>query len=186
MLDEPGPSLIWDRQQPDRLLAGRAIYLRPKTHLPYKPDVIVTEQDSWLVLGEQTVLRDDNRPAWVQANQLEDTPGYAPGTVMSRPGIPARLVAIVYDLEQQPLCRPEWVETALFAILQYCHVHDLAHLQIPLLGFRHGGIGLEQFVIVLESVLLQYSETNPTTVMIALPDEVLRRQLLKLLKQDSE
>ncbi len=186
MLDEPGPSLIWNRQQPDLWLAGRAIYLRPKTHLPYKPDIIVTGQDSWLVLGEQTVLRDDNRPAWVQANQLEDTPGYAPGTVMSRPGIPPRLVAIVYDLEQRPMCRPEWIETALFSILQYCDAHRLARLQIPLLGCRHGGISLKQFVVVLKSVLLQYSEHNPLTVMIALPEDSLRLQLLKLFNLQSD
>lgn len=186
MIDASGPSLIWDRQQPERLLAGRAVYLRPSTHLPYQPDVIVTEQDGWLVLGEQAVLRDDDRPAWVQANQMEETPKYTPGTIIPGSGIPPRLQAIVYDLEQQPICRPEWVEAALFAILQYCHVHDLARLQIPLLGYRHGRIGLEQFVTILESVLLPYSENNPVTVMIALPDESLRRQLLKLFNPQSD
>jgi len=186
MTDETGPSLIWDRQQPDLIIAGRHLYLRPATHLPHRPDAIVVEQDSWLVLGEQSALHEDERPAWVQANQLDDSPRYNPGSVIAKPDKPHRLLAIVYDLERQPICQPVWIEMALISILQYCHAHHLAHLQLPLLGCRRGGIELEQFIVLLESALTQHRGKDPAAILIALPDESMRRSLLQKFEQNDD
>ena len=176
-------SLIWDRKQPDLILAGRALYLRPKTHQPYRPDAIVVEQDRWLVLGEQTRLKQDERPAWIQANELEDTPEYEPGSVIPRAGQPTKLLAILYDLGQQPSSQPDWIEGALLQLLQYCDQQGLARLQLPVLGYQHGGVSLEQFAERLRSVLGSFTPTNPTTLLIALSEHSLRQPLLARLSQ---
>lgn len=183
MVNDSGPYLIWDRKQPDVTLAGCDIYLVPVTHLPFQPDVVVQEQDSWLVLGDQHTLKPDDRPAWVQANQLENSPEYSPGTVLPASGVPGRLLAIVYDLAKQPACQREWVEEALRRVIQYCHEHDLKRLQMPVLGYRHGGLNLREFTDLLRSVLHAYPDVNPAAIMIGLSDLSIRHTLLRLLKK---
>jgi hypothetical protein len=182
MINESGPYLIWDRIQPHLKLAGRDIYLVPETHLPFQPDVILVEQDSWLVLGDQHTVKHDDRPAWVQANELEDSPEYSPGTVIPASGMPVRLTAIIYALGKQPACQPEWAERALRRVVQYCQEHDLKRLQLPVLGYRHGGLELQQFTDLLYTVLHDSPHGMPVTIMIGLSDLSIRNRILELLK----
>ncbi|MFP3874723.1 MAG: hypothetical protein ACLFV1_09740 [Thiohalophilus sp.] len=179
--DSSKPALIWDRQQPEWQIDGRAIFIRPATHMPRRADVRVVEQDCWLILGEQSRLREDERPAWVQANQLAAAPSYHPGTVIPRPGQPPQLMMIIYDLEQQPICKPQWVKQALSAVLAYVHEQDLSCLQLPLPGYHDGGLTAETALTLLLAVLRAHRSKNPATVMLALPHERLRQRLLSLL-----
>lgn len=175
------PALIWDREQPEWQIDGRAIFIRPATHMPRRADVRVVEQDSWLLLGEQSRLREDERPAWVQANQLESAPSYRPGTVVARAGQPVQLMMIIYDLEQQPICKPQWVKRALSAVLEYAHDHELSCLQVPLPGYYHGGLTVEAAFALFQAALREHCRKDPVTIMLALPEEHLRQQLLSLL-----
>ena len=182
MVNDSGPYLVWDRKQPDLNLAGCDIYLVPETHLPFHPDAVVVEQDCWLVLGDQFALKEDERPAWVQANQLENSPEYNPGTVIPVSGSPGRLLAVIYDLAKQPACHPDWVEEALRGVFQYCHEHGLKRLQLPVLGYRYGGLKLEQFTDLLHTVLYDSPETVPASILISFSDLSLHHPVLELLK----
>jgi len=177
------PTLIRDREQPEWQVDGRAVFIRPATHMPRRADVRAVEQDCWLILGEQSRLREDQRPAWVQANQLATTPSLRPGDVIPRPGQPPQLTMILYDLEQQPICKPQWVKQALSAVLEYTHDHDLSCLQLPLPGYQYGGLTAEVALTLLLTELRAYRQKNPATILLAMPDEHLRQQLLSLLPE---
>ncbi|TDY00933.1 hypothetical protein [Thiohalophilus thiocyanatoxydans] len=177
------PTLIRDREQPEWQVDGRALFIRPATHMPWQADVRVVEQDSWLVLGESSGLREDERPAWVQANQLESAPSYRPGSVIARAGQPPQLMMILYDLDQQPICQPHWVKQALSAVLDHAHDHDLSRLQIPLPGYQYGGLTAEAAFTLLLGELRAHRQKKPATILLALPDERLRQQLLSLLSE---
>jgi len=177
------PALIRDREQPEWQIDGRAIFIRPVTHMPRRADIRVEEQDSWLILGEQSRLREDERPAWVQANQLESAPLYRPGSVIPRAGQPPKLRMIIYDLEQQPICKPQWVKLALSAVLEYAYDHDLSCIQLPLPGYHYGGLTAQAALTLFRTAIREHSHKNPATIMLALPDEDLRQLLLSLLPE---
>ena len=177
------PTLIRDREQPEWQVDGRALFIRPATHMPCRADIRGEEQDCWLVLGEQLHLREDERPAWVQANQLESAPAYPPCSVIARAGQPSQLMMILYDLDQQPICKPQWVKQALYAVLDYAHDHDLSCLQIPLPGYQYGGLTAEAAFTLFLAVLRAYRQKNPATILLALPDERLRQRLLSQLPE---
>lgn len=123
-----------------RLVAARSDALPPWC------DLLVEEQDRWLVLGDQPddTRRDSDPEAWAAA--LDGTPmdelleaairsEPAPGgAVLLRRTRPLRLLAVVRDLEREPTVDPDWVGEALERILRVAGRSHVRGLALPLLG----------------------------------------------------
>src|SRR5687767_14267487 len=89
--------------------------VRADEALPFVPDAIVTEQDTWLVLApSRDVLVEDANPLRT-TTRAHDVAPLAVGTVdvVHVPGRQALVRAIVVDVDAEPCCTPRAVEDAM-------------------------------------------------------------------------
>ncbi len=109
-------------------------------------DAVVVEDDTYHVLSPLPVVAEEHAPSkWLLRRALDLRPAQ-PGSVEIEAGEPVlRLVAVIYDLEEEPPAREEWVAAALGEILREAKRLGVKTLALPLLGCRLGGLGAERF-----------------------------------------
>lgn len=120
---------------------------------PFPIDGVAFEEDTWMVLSTRAdKLVSTEHPVRVMTRAWDAQPR-KPGTVVVKPGRPARLLAIIHDLDQEPSWTEEWVEEALSGVFQAASERGLESLELPLLGTRHGDLPPRRFVEILRRTL---------------------------------
>ena len=112
-------------------------------------EAIVLEEDTWLVLNAEPEVKPPVEGMVRIMTELLKAEPKAPGSVLIESGEPLRILAVVYDLAGEPLCRPEWVGEALQGVLAVAEEKGITTLALPLLGFRHGRLPIARFVELL-------------------------------------
>ena len=108
---------------------------------------------AWLALStENDVIRSPDHPVRVMTRVWEAKPE-SPGSVTVKLGPPVRLLAVVHDLNVEPSCTEEWVESALYEVFVSCTKHRLHALKLPLLGSKHGNLPATRFMALLRRSL---------------------------------
>ncbi|UCF20333.1 MAG: hypothetical protein JSU87_02695 [Gemmatimonadota bacterium] len=117
-------------------------------------EAVVVEDDTFHVLSPLPVAREEHVPGgWLLRQALEARPA-TPGSVEIEEGEPIlRLVAVVYDLQEEPPSREEWVAAALDGVLQEANRLGIRTLALPLLGCRLGGLSAERFAELYGSAI---------------------------------
>ena len=104
-------------------VAGVQIVVARREDPPFAIDVEVFEEDTWLALSTNTdIIRSPDHPVRVMTRVWEAQPEN-PGSVTVKLGPPARLLAVVHDLDAEPSCTEEWVESALYEVFVSCARH---------------------------------------------------------------
>lgn len=110
-------------------------------HPPFAVSVRVRAEDTWRILSAGNYLKDDSEhPIKISTNLINDKP-VMPGEILIRN---KRWLAIVFDLDQHPICREEWVTQALARLLRMAGERGLQTLGLPLLGSEHDGLPWQQ------------------------------------------
>jgi hypothetical protein len=141
----------------------------------------VLEEDTWLVLSaEAEVMQPAQGMVRIMTELLSAEPK-APGSVVVENDDPLRMLAVVYDLSEEPLCRPEWVGEALQKILAAAEEKGISTLALPLLGVRHGKLPVARFAELLEETARKtpLRRLRRLWLMAAEPE---RKELRKLLQ----
>jgi hypothetical protein len=108
---------------------------------PFPVTATIVEEDIWRVLSSEPLLHPGNEhPVRLMTDLVSDRPA-RPGSVLIKK---QRWLVIVYDLEQEPSCKEEWVLQALDGILELATTKHIRSLALPLLGCRHGGISRQR------------------------------------------
>ncbi|HSG90109.1 MAG TPA: hypothetical protein VLA56_12930 [Pseudomonadales bacterium] len=155
----------------------RAVHLAPASldRLPRWCDIVVEEQDRWLVLGEDTQRREDDPERW--ARELDGTPleqlldaavnaePVAGGSVLLRQERPLRLLAVVRDLEARQTVREDWVREALETVLRITARTSVRGIALPVLGGQHEIDAAEPFGDLLAELM---RSAGPARLRIAL------------------
>jgi len=94
--------LVWDKSDCSLDIGALRIQAAPKAHPPFSCQAIVEEQDTYLILSEQTELKDPGKPVWYLASMIENAETYPLGSVIIKGKSPLRLCAVVHDIEQEP------------------------------------------------------------------------------------
>ena len=112
-------------------------------------DAVVEEQDTNLIFDNAPVIINtiDSFPALVR--KMEQQVQEIPGNVIVRKSSPKRFYAIIYDVEETPICRETWVKKALTNIFIYCETYKIKVLAMPLLGTSYGKLEEEKIVSIL-------------------------------------
>jgi hypothetical protein len=104
---------------------------------PFEVQVQVVEEDTWRVLSPAPVLTTSfEHPIRLMTRVIEDRPARH-GELLCRG---TRWRAVVYDLDQEPICREDWARAALSRLLASASVQGLHSVALPLLGATHGGL----------------------------------------------
>lgn len=133
--------------------AGVEIVVAPPTTPPFTVDAVVREEDSFLVLSADPVIREPVEHPLRVTHQVHETEPLPPGTVAVRSGAPLELLAVVHDLAREPTWREGWVRRALDGVLREAGQRHLTALALPVLGAVHGHLPAERFAALLVAAL---------------------------------
>ena len=135
---------------------------------PFAVDALVYEEDTFLVLSADPDVRDTQENPEPLLAELQDLEPKEPGTVLVEAGYPLRLLAIVYDLNQEPCWKEEWVIRALDEILHLAERQKLRSIALPPLGTLHGSLDQLRFVTLLRQALEKWSPSLLTRLWLVL------------------
>lgn len=161
--------LVWDKADCILALDGLLVVAAPLTCPPFDYQAIVEEQDTHLLLGRQTILDDQGKPAWYLANTLETSIPYSLGSVICKGHAPQRLLAVVHDIEQEPTCRTKTVKLAYKAVMQTVKERRLESLALPLLGTVHGKLSIRDSIQLLHNIMRHGSPVSLRRLWLILP-----------------
>lgn len=122
---------------------------------PFDVDGTVHEEDTWLALSAPTdLIAPPDHPVRVMTGAWKAEP-LEPGSVIVRVGKPARILAVVHDLDADPSWQRAWVAKALTGVFEGADEHGLGTLRLPLLGCEHGALPVREFADLLREQLLR-------------------------------
>jgi hypothetical protein len=163
--------LVWDKSDCTLTLGDLTIVAAPRDHPPFTCQAMVQEQDTLLILGEQSEITDPGKPAWYLANFLERSPAHVPGSVVVRGQAPVQLLAIVHDVDQEPTCTAATVQQAIHALFQVVQDKNISSLALPLLGTVHGRLTVQESLQLLHVALLANQPPCLRQLWLMLPSD---------------
>jgi len=117
------------------------ITVSPAHEPPFPVELIVLEEDRWLVLSATTRLLPERRETDELVAAMEGAAISEPGEVLFRGN---RALAIVHDLDLTPTFQPAAMESALRHIIEHCDVHHIQSLAMHPLGAVHGPLSINE------------------------------------------
>ena len=163
--------LVWDKSDCTLQLGRLTLVAAPGEWPPFKYTAIVEEQDTYLILGEQTRIEDPGKPVWYLANKIEFEKVNALGSVIVKGHAPLRLLAVVIDIEQDPICRPESVRLAYQSVMNTVQKRNIDSLALPLLGTRHGKLTVNESIQQLSVALREDQPACLQRIWLILPPD---------------
>lgn len=148
-------------------------------------DGVAFEEDTFLVMSADPVVRDPKEPLVRIMTKVIETRPEVPGSVLVRGKRPLQLLAIVHDLNQEPSWREEWIASALDRIFQLAEGRGLESIALPFLGTLHGKLGKERFLMLLRAALGRNPPTHLKRLWLIMPEGTDPR-ILDILKSTSK
>jgi len=131
-----------------------AVQITPasRSHPPFPVTIQVHAEDTWRILSADISLKETSEhPIRISTNLIEDKPA-TPGSILIQDN---RWLAIIYDLDQQTICREEWIAQALEKLLLMAAEKGITSLRLPLLGTEHGDLPWQQSLELICKGLLR-------------------------------
>lgn len=134
-------------------LGALRVVAAPAFARPFPVDAMAFEEDTYLVLSANPrIAASEVPPVRLMTELLNFTPE-TPGSVVVKGKSPLRLLAVVNDVNEDPICREAWIEGALKKIFNLVDTRGIRSLGLQMLGTLHGGIPAGRFVRILSGVL---------------------------------
>jgi len=171
-------SLIRGREQKIKIKAV-AIEVIGDRSFPLPVDVRVFEEDTHLVLTVDPVMRyTEEHPIKLMTGILNARPKI-PGSVSAKG---SSWYAVVHDLDAEPVCRREWIESAYRETLQLAEDRNVRHLGLPLLGTVHGRFSFRESLKLLIDQLPSHSFAQIRKIVLLVP-EYSEKKIQKMLTE---
>lgn len=126
---------------------------KPDFTPPFDIDAFVEEQDTYLIMDIEPVMRDTNESYNSLINKMIEQQPRKPGDIVIMKTRPLRFLAIIHDTERRPSYKVEWVEKALINLFNEAEVHQVNNIGMPMLGTIHGSLGEKDFIRLFHSAL---------------------------------
>ena len=149
------------------------IQLIPATEsdAPFSTTIKVVEDDRWLVLSAEPVIPEAEEHIIRVMTSLVVQEAQQLGDVLIRSHT---WLAIVHDLDQEPICQSVWIEQAMHRILELADERSLSVLSLPLFGIQYAHLGIDQSLDAILKPIEKYSQHNPLQIWLRTPQEHLR------------
>jgi len=138
-----------------------------KTSPLFTADAQVTEEDTWQVLSADPEIREEHdHPIRLMTGLIDQQPLTVGDIVIKN----REWRAVIYDFDQEPMCRREWVETALHQVLDHVQDKKLGTIAMPLLGCVHDCIEWSESLELLIGLLLSTAPKSLQRIWLEVPD----------------
>ena len=175
--------LIQGGRRSDMAIGSVRIVAAPEDQPPFPVEAVVFEEDTYLVLSAGwDKIESDDHPVVILTEAFDAKPE-EPGSVVVYEDSPLRFLAVVYDLDQEPSWREEWVERAIEGIFREAERRRLQTIALPFMGTKHGSLEKERFLLLLRGFLERNCSPYPLRVWLALPGNT-RLKIIDLLDED--
>ena len=129
------------------------IVAAPEHAPPFHIDAMAFEEDTWLTMSaEPTVCEPEVHPVRLMTELIEAQPEKV-GSVLVQGGNPVRLLAVVYDVDEEPTWKASWIESALSELFRVVQRRGFKSIGLPSIGTRHGKLSAPQFAVILGRVM---------------------------------
>ena len=152
-------------------LGGCRLVAAPKEKPPFKVDAMVAEEDTFLVLSADPVIKEPRQSLETMIEQANEIKPEVPGSVLvrRRQNKPLEFLAIIHDFDLEPSWKEEWISGALDQVLREVSVRNVRSIALPLLGTIHGTLSVERAASLLESALRRGSPAGLERLWLILP-----------------
>lgn len=139
-------------------LAGVELVIAEENDAPFPVDAIAVEEDSFLVLSADPIVRPPQAHFLKVFTELLETEPAPLGSVLLRSGQPLRLLAVVHDLSLTPTWKEHWVREALHRVIGVMETRRKRVLGLYPLGCVFGQLAPARFLSILSEVI---ADTTP-------------------------
>ncbi|MFH1349909.1 MAG: hypothetical protein ABII26_03140 [Pseudomonadota bacterium] len=145
-----GLRLIRGGLQCETRIGSIKIVASPEEIPPFPVDAVAAEEDTFLVLSADPVVREVHEHPVRLMTRLIETESETPGSVLVKGKGPFKFLAIVHDLNQDPTWREAWIAGALSEIFREAENRKLQSIALPLIGTKHGKLERQRFLTLLK------------------------------------
>ena len=151
----------------------------PKDNPPFRVDALVAEEDTFLVLSADPVVKKPRESLEVMIEQVSEIRPEVPGSVLirRRRNRPLEFLAIIHDLDLEPSWKEEWISSALDLVLREVSVRKVRSIALPLLGTAHGDLAVERAGRILGNALRKGSPVSLQRIWLILPSGTEQKDL---------
>lgn len=140
----------------------------PDTLSPLPVDVRIFEEDTFLVLTVDPVMRyTEEHPIRLMTKVVETKPN-RPGLIVTND---SSWYAIVHDMDSEPSCCLEWIEKAYRQALMLGEINRIKRMGMPLLGSVYGKLSSETSMELLIDAIKSVSFEHLKTILILVPQQ---------------
>jgi hypothetical protein len=124
---------------------------------PFEIDAIVCEEDTWLIMSaEPKEIEGPEHPIRLMTALMNAKPEPV-GSVLVKGDHPLKFLAVVHDVDQDPIWNEDWIAVALSNVFREAERRKLRAIGLPLLCTRHGKLPVDRFPELLRRVLDQHT-----------------------------
>jgi len=151
----------------------------PKDNPPFKVDALVAEEDTFLVLSADPVVKEPRESLETMIEQIKEIRPEVPGNVLVRRRHNSLLefLAIVHDLDLEPSWKEEWISVALDKVFREAVARKVRSIALPLLGTTLGTLPVERAAGLLGRALRRGSPAGLKRLWLILPTGIGRKDL---------
>ena len=160
-------------------LGGCRLVAAPKDNPPFRVDALVAEEDTFLVLSADPVVKEPRESLEVMIEQVNEIRPEVPGSVLirRRRNRPLEFLAIIHDLDLVPSWKEEWISSALDKVFREAGVRKVRSIALPLLGTAHGYLAVERAGRILGNALRKGSPLSLQRIWLILPSGTEQKDL---------
>ena len=149
---------------------------------PFAADAWVYEQDTALILSIENIIREPLDSTQEIIKSMIHREPLQQGQVMVKGHHPFDFLAIVHDVELQPICTPAIVSSTLSNIFREAEKRSLTSIAMPLLGSVFGPLSQQESVQLIGKSIIAWQPESLRTVILLVPDDALIRPVCELLR----
>lgn len=129
---------------------GLQVWIAVAHEPPFFPDYELIEEDTWRVLGAGRKFHEVKEHPVRLMTGVIDQAAMETGTCFRRG---RRVFMVMHDIEQDPVCRTEWIEAALARAFRCVDRQQGVTLSMQAPGIEHGHLALANSLEVLTGAL---------------------------------
>ena len=122
----------------------------------YPTEIRITENDTYRILGGPKQISSVGESYTGLINQALEAAPIPAGSLLRLKGKRRSFSAIVYDLDQDPICDPDWLASILDEIFKLTNRDSIKSIAMPVMGIAHSRLDAGCFLRLFRQSLANH------------------------------